>query len=475
MGWSKRAAGLMLALGMGLGSGLSARGALPNPEVEIWVNLTDTTSDDYLGWSPTPCQIRLKERVGADVEITLTNASQPVAGAGRVQFALSPDAWREDNGDLQPELSLILPGDAAWVKFAVAGLPKHASTGDSVEIGRLGRDTPILAHFGGKDGPVIGSAEVMVRVRKNADLLTPGERDRFIWALARLNAETLRGDASEYELLHSYHQAAMRDAHDAPAFLPWHRAFLLHLERLLQGKDPRVSLPYWDFHKPAPRVLSPEFMGVISRDGRSSQLHYVAFTRGHPFSSWRVSGQPIYRGPRIGAEQPDLQELQFVPTNLFGGFCGCQDIEYVTHNYMHKWVGGTMLDIQDAVVDPLFFLIHCNIDRLWAHWQTKYGRFGTDGTAYVPQGIFRPGENGERWARGQYLNDLMWPWNNGCRGDTSGCDMFPPRPGFGPPASPSPADLIDYQGRQGPGRSLGYDYDDVPFGSLRPVGLAAGP
>jgi tyrosinase len=41
---------------------------------------------------------------------------------------------------------------------------------------------------------------------------------------------------------------------------------------------------------------------------------------------------------------------------------------------VHVWVGGTMGFIATAPADPVFWMHHCNIDRLWWDWQQ--GRTG---------------------------------------------------------------------------------------------------
>jgi hypothetical protein len=40
------------------------------------------------------------------------------------------------------------------------------------------------------------------------------------------------------------------------------------------------------------------------------------------------------------------------------------------HNIVHLWVGGTMQTFQ-APADPIFWLHHSQIDRLWSIWQSK--------------------------------------------------------------------------------------------------------
>jgi len=39
------------------------------------------------------------------------------------------------------------------------------------------------------------------------------------------------------------------------------------------------------------------------------------------------------------------------------------------HNNVHMWVGGNMTDMQYSPQDPLFWLHHANVDRIWDLWQ----------------------------------------------------------------------------------------------------------
>jgi tyrosinase len=51
------------------------------------------------------------------------------------------------------------------------------------------------------------------------------------------------------------------------------------------------------------------------------------------------------------------------------------------HNRVHVWIGGDMAPASSPN-DPVFFLNHCNVDRLWAAWQRKH-----------PGGSYLPGDN----------------------------------------------------------------------------------
>src|SRR5262249_12984546 len=52
------------------------------------------------------------------------------------------------------------------------------------------------------------------------------------------------------------------------------------------------------------------------------------------------------------------------------------------HNKVHEWIGGQMLGLSSPN-EPLFWLLHANIDRLWAQWQDEH-----------PDEGYRPEEGG---------------------------------------------------------------------------------
>jgi hypothetical protein len=67
------------------------------------------------------------------------------------------------------------------------------------------------------------------------------------------------------------------------------------------------------------------------------------------------------------------------------------------HNRVHYYVGGTM-GPSTSPNDPVFWLHHCYIDKLWADWQ----RLHPNEPGYLPDGGARTSHN---------LRDVMAPWN----------------------------------------------------------------
>ena len=82
---------------------------------------------------------------------------------------------------------------------------------------------------------------MIMRVCKRYDRLTPKERLRFVHALLVLK------DDGRYDQHVRIYQRVTCWARRGPAFLPWHRSFLLRFEDDLRSAEPDVTLPYWDF------------------------------------------------------------------------------------------------------------------------------------------------------------------------------------------------------------------------------------
>jgi tyrosinase len=378
------------------------------------------------------------------VDVTLRN-QDPLRG-GQVVFF---DAIA---GTGQAELQLSLPSDGTPVDFFLAGLFGRPSTTDgdaAVEV----IDT--------NAAQVLSITRLMVRIRKNAVQLTVAERNRFRSALATLNDRGM-GRFSDFRAMHT--NAASPEAHGLAGFLPWHRAYLLDLERELQQIDASVALPYWRFDQPARKLFTRAFLGVPDTTGA------VQFSADNPLQFWTTDQSVgVVRRPRFNPQTEAASVIDEAATlalggagNVYGSFL---DMEVDPHGAAHVSLNGFINSIQTAARDPLFFLLHANVDRLWAKWQWFNRRFditSTDTYSFLASagdpGATRVGHN---------LNDTMWPWNQ-----VTTAPRPPSAPGGDFPSSlltsapgptPTVGALIDFQGVLSPASRLGFDYDDVPF------------
>jgi len=197
----------------------------------------------------------------------------------------------------------------------------------------------------------------------------------------------------------------------------------------------------------------------------------VAFSLTNPLNVWKVNGvNAIERSPRFAPDgDPRLKDE---PSTLaFAIFEEFRAIEDEPHSLAHGRTagGGWLGHTGTAVQDPLFFLLHANIDRLWAWWQVEKDRLNpASEESYSLQGSTAAGNCS---TLGQAALDTMWPWNGAtrptdrCRPATAPGGVFPAfAPGvFVPPQQPRPYDLIDYRGGASSPGVGGVSYDNVPF------------
>ena len=137
-------------------------------------------------------------------------------------------------------------------------------------------------------------------------------------------------------------------------FLPWHRAYLINLARALRNVDPSVFIPYWRWtvNRGIPGWLDNFTPDVPMPDGSTLQV-----VRGAPASF------PL---PTLSQVNSELSNASFSAFTV--------DLEGGSHGRVHVWVGGNMRDPVIASSDVLFWLHHCEIDRLWDVWQRTHSQ-----------------------------------------------------------------------------------------------------
>jgi len=270
-------------------------------------------------------------------------------------------------------------------------------------------------------------------------------------AFAQLNNQGL-GRFADFRNMHT--QVSSPQAHGAPGFLPWHRAYLLDLERELQAIDPSVALPYWRFDQAAPTSLrsissAPPIRSAPSSSARPPVAVLEDRRRAGDQSPALVQHRhgaagPAHRGADAGAGHPIFR----IPDP---GNQSARNGAYQLRRFYFQH--------PTAAKDPLFFLLHCNVDRMWAKWQRQNGRFNPALAASFDNSGGNP--------IGHNLPDTMWPWNGitgGSRPPTAPGGAMATSPCVGAPGpQPRVRDCLDFQGAISAPARMGFDYDDVTF------------
>jgi len=284
-------------------------------------------------------------------------------------------------------------------------------------------------------------------IRKNVKTLKDSEKKDLVDAITSLKRD---GTYDQFVLTHN--NAAMTPApwggdmedaqrsmaHSGPVFLPWHREFILRFEKALQSVVPEIALPYWKWEDDA--GLPNDHPGAVWSDD-------LVGGDGDPFDNCNVSSGPFSKSNNwnivcgsgdkdgflqrcFGKLQPGFQQLPDANDvsyamgigtydqapwseasmgsfrNTLEGWIGINKGPPELHNRVHCWVGGSMFPMTSPN-DPVFFLHHSNVDRIWAEWQDKYRNL-----PYMPRS---GGPNGHN------LNDPMYPWNDHTPGDVLDC------------------------------------------------------
>ncbi|MEV7176112.1 tyrosinase family protein [Kitasatospora sp. NPDC093679] len=261
-------------------------------------------------------------------------------------------------------------------------------------------------------------------VRKNQATLTAKEKRDFVDALLQLKR------LGRYDAYVSTHNRFIvgdtdngeRTGHRSPSFLPWHRKFLLQFEQDLQSVNPSVTLPYWDWTADRTATAGLWADDLLGGNGRSGDNRVTTGPFAAGGGQWTITVRPdsrdyLRRSLGTGVAQlPTRAEVESVLAvqtydaapwnsssagfrNQLEGWRGVN-----LHNRVHVWVGGLM-GTGMSPNDPVFWLHHCFIDKLWAEWQRRHPQQG-----YLPTAAT---------ANVVSLNTAMKPWN-----DTTPADML---------------------------------------------------
>ena len=310
-------------------------------------------------------------------------------------------------------------------------------------------------------------------IRKNVRTFNDDERAAFVAALIELKRQ------GTYDDFVQDHVDAMtagtppagarfspvpNAAHRGPAFLPWHREYLLRLERALQEIDRGVSLPYWDWTQDtadpmASPIWSDDFMGGSGTESEGWRVTDGPFARDS--GNWTLTVEaerhgdalrrrfgrlewPLLDGTTEGSDWtlPTSEDVALAMAERHYDAHPYDDSAFTTgfrnrlegwirrtadpmvktvgaqlHNRVHVFVGGGWVEAapdgtlrmalgsmlpSSSPNDPVFFLHHCFVDKLWADWQRARALADSSGRPH-----YAPISGGPF---GHNLHDPMYPW-----------------------------------------------------------------
>ena len=163
-------------------------------------------------------------------------------------------------------------------------------------------------------------------------------------AISAMRANTNASDKNSWSYWSNAHYNYC--PHGIPYFLAWHRGFLYYFEKQLRtiSGDSNLVLPYWNYYSYAqmPAEFTDSSTGNPLYVSRVNTDVYNALTMA-PFASTIINF-------------PNGSSNAFEPT-----------YESAPHDPVHDIIGGVMGSMHSPS-DPIFWLHHCNTDRLWVAW-----------------------------------------------------------------------------------------------------------
>ena len=279
--------------------------------------------------------------------------------------------------------------------------------------------------------------EAFLRLKRN------GRYDKFIREHVRAMDYATPASGEEKD--------AMRRnaAHRGPSFLSWHREYLRQFELALE-----VPLPYWDWTRDAEipdpaksELWSSELMGGDGSESDGWRVIDGPFA--HAGGNWEIAddlfGPALTR--RFASFPVEDAIVDTLPTKEDVALAKAESVYdshpwdrgpnsrgfrnrlegWVTknidsavktlgpqlHNRVHLWVGGSWeingKNVVGSMVteaspnDPVFFLHHCFVDKIWADWQAEQKLKDPAASPF-----YRPLSGGPFHHN---IDDAMFPWD----------------------------------------------------------------
>jgi hypothetical protein len=260
--------------------------------------------------------------------------------------------------------------------------------------------------------PAFGQANPPLRMSLTDFIKDPAQVDSLRRGVARMKARPASDHRSWFfqAAIHAYDGALYADAlaHDPAVaqvdrarywnkcthfgqssanFVIWHRAYLYYFERILRDAagDSTLALPYWDYTKPEnrsfPGIFADEFVDRAKQIPNplyhsNRDLAFVVGTLGISDAVGRaattVDSDIFFSDIGVTGFAGDILDADETQVGL---------LEQRPHNDIHLAVGGVvgtangaMADVRTAAFDPVFWVHHANIDRMWAEWSRRPGK-----------------------------------------------------------------------------------------------------
>jgi tyrosinase len=227
-------------------------------------------------------------------------------------------------------------------------------------------------------------------IRREWRTLSASEKTTYITAVQCLTTKPsrVRNNGTLYDDFPWVHKATSSNTHAASPFLPWHRYFIhIYEKALIDDCAYTGTLPYWDWSLDWQDFTDSPIWGKDGFGSNGDTNSELSVGNGHCVADGPFAGleamfydnldQPhcLSRGFQSGATKEELGKL--VQPEVIADIMAEENfetfalrIEHNAHHFVSESIQGEFSKFTGPY-DPVFFLHHTNLDRLWWHWQMK--------------------------------------------------------------------------------------------------------
>lgn len=216
--------------------------------------------------------------------------------------------------------------------------------------------------------------------------LSTSEWNDYVDAVTKLHDQAASGEENIYDSFIRSHGVDEFQWHGGQYFLPAHRQMLWEFESALQKIKPGITIPYYDWSINNDKWTFDNIWGRVGGANGGPIPN-------KPFSGWRsplpnehvVTRVMVANSATngIGEQSADLESRAALDTAISrtdASFEEFANYVEVVHGLPHIEIGGDMSNGFYSPSDPVFYLHHAFVDKIWRDWQlagaqNKFGGF----------------------------------------------------------------------------------------------------
>ncbi|HED34002.1 MAG TPA: tyrosinase family protein [Gammaproteobacteria bacterium] len=200
-------------------------------------------------------------------------------------------------------------------------------------------------------------------IRKSAfDKTETKSQQAFIKAVKQLNADekyATHVNHHAYMKRYKMHGMGFNGQVGMWRFLAWHRIYLKRFEAALREYDKSVYIPYWKWTDGGVpdwmKAFMPTIKDVIAQPEKKPAKKTTVTTKRNNINTPFIT-------------QSDIDDI-IKKNTTYATFT--KALEDGPHNKGHR-ILGSLMSTAISPADPMFWLHHANVDRIWARWQVSH-------------------------------------------------------------------------------------------------------